>query len=101
MKATVAEAGVLGDRSLLLPCQCGCHIVSVTEWEDYDDDDPAEWFLSFYESRHRGPWYWRVKQAWRVLRGADVAHDVVWSPEQVRTLRTWLDTAPTQHRAND
>lgn len=80
------------DRSLTIPCSCGCSIVTIAEWIDFEDEAPSDWFLEFFASPAPTRWRSRLQGAWNLLRGKPAAtHCVCWRPEQVAQLRDWLN----------
>jgi len=78
-----------GDRSLTLPCDCGCQIVVISEWLG-EDDALDEAFVEFYTSYRQDGWRERIKQAWATLRGKPYYHCVAWNEDQLTLLKEWL-----------
>lgn len=49
----------------LFRCVCHMHVFSATQWGD------GEVWLGWYETPGPDSWRWRLRTAWRVLRGEE------------------------------
>ena len=83
------------ETRFFLPCGCAgnCTILAVDRWR-WDDNSPHEWWFDFYTRANEGASFWyRLKHAWRTLRGKDHYFDsLTWSDEEIQKLRDFIDT---------
>lgn len=79
-----------GDRKTAIPCECGCSVVMVWEFEQWRDEKHhvcVDWSVSFAEGRLRN----RLRAAWRIVRGKDPwMHSIVLYEDGIDQLRAVL-----------
>ena len=76
-----------GHKRLLVPCNCAgtCSYLVVDRF-DFDD----EFYADVFVRPGAGAWRWRIKSAWRTLRGQQIGQDMTLSAAEARLLRDWL-----------
>jgi len=85
------------DNKIYLDCECGAHIMQVTNDVEYHDNGKRFrqefWFAMFsYGTYHKKPNFWRrLRIIWNYLKTGKMHEDqIILSPEDAKRLSNWL-----------
>lgn len=76
-------------KKVTIPCSCGCSVVIIVEFEEWNDD-PREIYAEFY-TQAQPKFGERLKTAWKVFRRKDhFLYDLALDEAGLKELRDYL-----------